>query len=1018
MKTVLFLCCLLLQRETAVDLKAQPYLGYQFENFTVSNGLSDNRVSCFFKDRTGFMWIGTQNGLNRFDGRSFLVYNTGNARHYISHPVVHAIAQDTTGRLWVATQSGLNIIDLNGDSTTVLLPGEKTDRSGLVSDLIWDIYIDRQQRVWMAPDMRDFGYYDVVKKKFVYFPWLEFVARTFPHHQHGFKSIRKIFYKSENELWLGTALGLVSFNTETGRFLHWPSATVDHFIALSQADNGRKIYFVQNPAPYLQELDLGTGSYRQVAWHTIDSSRRAAASGAHLWFPAGHGMIGIDTLTGHYEKLLHETDNPHSLQPGVISVVYRDDNGLIWTGGDRGFGKFDPRAIGFRHTSLWPPADRSYYAEKDAFRTDHIVHTVYYSKADDNFYISSPRFNCLVIMNRKSGVKKIIRSVDGIALQHCSVIYEDAGKKLWILANNRAFVYDRARQAFAGRPLFIDKVRFFTDMADDGNGNYWFTALGGGLYRYAAADRMVSKLDAVSFDLTTALFYNRKMQQLWVGSFGKGIYRIDRRSGKTVQFIGEPGKERHLQSSLITDITGDSAGQVWVSSYGAGIAVYPANDSAGHPVTIGVKQGLKEPNIYSLAIDKNGDLWAANFSGMVCIKKNGTDIKQYSQDGNLHFTDLYGPITVSDNNELFTGAGNGFLSFYPDTLRYTTADFPIVLTQVSRLANQRSFSFAGLSYYQPSQTRYEYRLDPADKNWLSTNEVQVTYNALSPGSYRFTVRAVDFSGRRSQNAASCAFSISPPWWQSWWFIAGSVVFTGLAILFVVRRRIQAIKSKAALRHQLVEMKGMALRAQMNPHFIFNCLNAIQELIVTEDYNASYLYLSKFSRLLRKVLDASGQNLLSLEDELEICTLYVELESLRFQHAFNYSITIDPDIDADNTLFPTLLEQPFVENAIWHGLSQKHGEKLLTVSFEQHPGGICCRISDNGIGRAKSAAARASRIGATAFRSKGIDITQQRLEALQAETGKKAGLVFTDCSDSDGNPCGTTVEIIVPLIEKM
>ncbi|MGC4013211.1 MAG: sensor histidine kinase [Luteolibacter sp.] len=150
---------------------------------------------------------------------------------------------------------------------------------------------------------------------------------------------------------------------------------------------------------------------------------------------------------------------------------------------------------------------------------------------------------------------------------------------------------------------------------------------------------------------------------------------------------------------------------------------------------------------------------------------------------------------------------------------------------------------------------------------------------------------------------------------------------------VYRSRIRSVREKAAIRQQIAELKGQALRAQMNPHFIFNSLNAIQELIVTENHDASYQYLSKFSKLLRIVLNMSERNFSSLHTEIELCRLYLELESLRFKHSFYYRIDTGK-IDTEVTLFPTLLVQPFIENAIWHGLMHKEGEKTLLVKFEE------------------------------------------------------------------------------------
>jgi LytS/YehU family sensor histidine kinase len=226
------------------------------------------------------------------------------------------------------------------------------------------------------------------------------------------------------------------------------------------------------------------------------------------------------------------------------------------------------------------------------------------------------------------------------------------------------------------------------------------------------------------------------------------------------------------------------------------------------------------------------------------------------------------------------------------------------------------------------------------------------------------------------------------------------------------RRIQAIKKKVALRYQVSSLKEQALRSQMNPHFIFNSLNAIQELIVTENYTASFEYLSKFSKLLRHVLHASEKNLLPLSKEIEITRLYIELEGLRFKNLFKYNISVSDEIDVENTPFPTLLLQPFVENAIWHGLLPKDGIKKLDIAFVEKENSLVCTIKDNGIGRQIAQMIKQKKLGAHNSESRGIQMTTQRLETLQLIGEASGSINISDIREPDGRVGGTMVEIII------
>lgn len=207
----------------------------------------------------------------------------------------------------------------------------------------------------------------------------------------------------------------------------------------------------------------------------------------------------------------------------------------------------------------------------------------------------------------------------------------------------------------------------------------------------------------------------------------------------------------------------------------------------------------------------------------------------------------------------------------------------------------------------------------------------------------------------------------------------------------------------------------ALRSQMNPHFLFNSLNAIQECVVTGEMDAAYDYLSRFSRLLRLVLRHSEHDFISLGEEVEVTELYLSLEALRLRHQFSYDILIDPSLDVDDVRVPSLLLQPFVENAVWHGLMRKDGEKTLRIAFREDDEALVCVVEDNGVGRAEAARIRAKRLAGTNQESVGTRLSRQKLELLQSRYGIAAQLVVEDLYDVNGNPAGTRVTVTIPAI---
>ncbi|KAK6023801.1 histidine kinase [Ostertagia ostertagi] len=237
-------------------------------------------------------------------------------------------------------------------------------------------------------------------------------------------------------------------------------------------------------------------------------------------------------------------------------------------------------------------------------------------------------------------------------------------------------------------------------------------------------------------------------------------------------------------------------------------------------------------------------------------------------------------------------------------------------------------------------------------------------------------------------------------------ILGIILLATLGILWYIR----SLRSKAGLQTLKAKLEMKALRSQMNPHFIFNSLNSIQKYIWENRQEDASEYLTKFARLIRLVLENSRHAAISLEEELNALRLYIEMEHRRNNQKFDYSITLAPDIDATNTFIPPLLLQPYVENAIWHGLSPKDERGKLTVSIEKKNGTLVCTIDDNGIGRHKAATLRTDAIPKT---SMAMNISNQRIEWLQKEAGFNATVTITD-KQADGLAIGTTVLLTLPL----
>ena len=236
-----------------------------------------------------------------------------------------------------------------------------------------------------------------------------------------------------------------------------------------------------------------------------------------------------------------------------------------------------------------------------------------------------------------------------------------------------------------------------------------------------------------------------------------------------------------------------------------------------------------------------------------------------------------------------------------------------------------------------------------------------------------------------------------------------VFFSLIFIITLLILRHQQLLTK----HKITELKQQNLNQQMNPHFIYNCLTSLQSLIFHNDISNSLEYLSKFSRLMRKILENSQKQYMSVQDEIELLTLYLKLESIRFKGKFDYEITVDDKIDPILYKIPSLLIQPFVENSVWHGIQNKKGIGKIQIAFNLAEKSIFCTIQDNGIGREN--AEKIKHGEENNHVSLGGSITQARIKLLKSLYGNKLGIQYIDLKDFSNNPTGTRVELYLPIL---
>lgn len=298
-----------------------------------------------------------------------------------------------------------------------------------------------------------------------------------------------------------------------------------------------------------------------------------------------------------------------------------------------------------------------------------------------------------------------------------------------------------------------------------------------------------------------------------------------------------------------------------------------------------------------------------------------------------------------------------------------------------------------------------------DTNWISidASQSEIVYSTIPPGTFTFQVKAINENDMEG-NIVEAKIQVDKFLYNEWWFylIISLSIVSIIALLFGAR--IRYLKQKSIRENILQKSQLTALKAQMNPHFIYNALNSIQEFIIKNDIKNSNFYLSKFSHLMRKVLDASGRDKIDLQQEIELLEHYLELEKLRFGDDFTFKIIIDSNVEPAFIQIPPLIIQPFIENAIKHGLLHKKGIKTLHIHFEYHEW-LKCTITDNGVGRIRSEEIQNRNIvQKSSFATKA---TEKRIALLNKYSDKKFNLQIIDLYQ-DQIPSGTKVIIDFPI----
>ncbi len=442
-------------------------------------------------------------------------------------------------------------------------------------------------------------------------------------------------------------------------------------------------------------------------------------------------------------------------------------------------------------------------------------------------------------------------------------------------------------------------------------------------------------------------------------------------------------KKNGLPTSIINDIEVDGD-TVWLAT-NKGLVKVAFVEKHFYVWHYGSSYGLPTLDIHMLRI-ADGWIYFKWINRLVMIEQNR--LRNLAPAGIPHIT------SVKARDNPVSPVENG-------VFRYDQSSIKIVYNSVNLASGDRQL--------------YRYRLSGLDDKWSTIRERQVIFTSLPPGTYQFDLQVADAQGIFLPHTATYRFEIKPAFWQQWWFPFA----IGLLLLFVAflyyRMRLRVVKRNNQMKLDLAENQQKALVQLINPHFIFNVLNTAQAAILKEDKMNAASIISRFAKLMRLSLELSRERFVHLDQEVEFLKRYIDLEIIRTPGKFTSAIVVAGEIDTTTVRIPSMLVQPFVENAIKHGIMHVTDRIAhIQLTFEREGNIILCTVDDNGVGRERSASINASRL--RKHHSVGVEIICRRLELLHREKNAEYRYFVKDKYDEDGLPSGTTVIFSIPFNE--
>ncbi len=1006
-----------------------------FTRYSVRDGLSDNGIVCIEQDDLGYIWIGTDAGLNRFDGRSFKKYFQGTAPVYLASSSVSRLKRFGTDQLGIISRGGFQILNTrNFSRRDFIIPDSSAFSTYLnatwdASELMGGSYAvstasgfyvyNAEGKIILRHDA--YKITDIGNKRILY-ARDQFSLGQKKHLLYtdddglGIYDEQKNTFTVENTSHSDLTFFLHDGGPDTAYWVVKHKMSADEYIFIPYRKD--KVIYYNHRLNKTVEGKLPSHMSDSLNWETrivrLDDSTYIMNSRTN-----GFYLLHLDKKTG-----LISSTGEKFLSSYKILCMFVDKDKRLWAGTTEGLLKQQLQTPVFSSYRFQPAGGQKYTG---GFTCSY--------RHKDRLYVG--RFSLgkgLAVINAETmqlikEVEFFGNSVQWNEIRTMEMYYKDT---LWIGSNQGIIWYDTNTDTYGklSDDPFYDWSKnlsaVLSPVKDDGYA-WMCSMLGGKVVQYHVPTRtykvFTSKTNpALPFDRVKHIVYD-SYGDVWIA--GHSLTRYNNKLGIFDTLITVYGGANKFNDDIVV-IRADQNGSLWMHNVYNGLLEYRIKEKKF--VSYGMKDGLPSEAVFGMSPVIKNKLWLSHSDQLSLFDIGTKHITVFNSDDGLPDQKPSGRRIQYDkpNGLLYLLSNEYIVSFPYLPERKKDPGNPLLIEEV-RAGNNGSYYLPGdkivlkhhentinIDYsvidFEKTNYQFAYRLDE-EYGWnVIGNQRSITLNSLSPGKYKLQIRA---SGKPGvEKIKSFLIVVRPPFWKTTWFIGITVLLLAVAVTYLYRRRIRNIQQKANIDRMLSQTEMKALQAQMNPHFIFNSLNSIREMILNNENQDASHYLGKFAHLIRITLDQSSQSLVTLRNTIDYLQRYMEMETIR-NSLFTHEIKVDDALDLDEVLVPPMLIQPFIENGLWHGVTAGNKKIHLIIDFKKEKDTLVCTINDNGIGIDQSQ--RSKTEGLNNRRSHGIANIKNRVNLLNEKYDLRARISIQDKKEiTGGKETGTLVTLYLPL----